>query len=150
MPTRITRDEASADFFDGAADGMLLLRNCRSCGRFSPPRMSQCLYCGSASLEWQPAAGTATLVSWAIPHDRSGAAIAVAGVVELAEGPWLLARIVDVAANQLAAGLPLTVGFERSGGDEAGTVEPAYGEEALPVHDEADGEVVPIFRPIHS
>jgi uncharacterized protein len=150
MSTRISRDEASAAFFDGTANGELLLRQCRSCGRFSPPQVSQCLYCESTSLDWQPAAGTATLISWAIPHDRSGTAIAVAGLVELTEGPWLPARIVDVSADQLTAGLPLTVEFERSGDDESGTVEPAYGEEALPVHGEADGEVVPVFKSNHS
>jgi uncharacterized OB-fold protein len=143
MTTRIDRDQASAAFFDGTANGELLLHLCRSCGRLSPPRMSQCLYCGSVSLDWKPAAGTATLVSWAIPYDRSGTAIAVAGLVELTEGPWLLARIVDVTTDLLAAGLTLTVGFERSGDDESGTVEPTYGEEALPV----DGEVVPVLRP---
>lgn len=147
MITRIARDEASAEFYDGTSRNELLLRHCLDCDRFSAPQLTQCPFCGSTSLGWKAAAGNATLISWSVPRDRQGTAIAIAGLVELAEGPWLRARIVDVSMDQLAGGLPLIVRFQRSGDDGSSVMETVYGEEAVPVHDEA-GEVVPVFEPV--
>lgn len=146
MITRIVRDEASAEFYDGTSNNELLLRHCLNCDRLSPPQLAQCPFCVSTALGWTPAAGTATLISWSVPRDRQGTAIAIAGLVELTEGPWLRARIINVSIDELAAGLPLAVRFQRSGDDGSSATATVYGEEAVPVHDEV-GEVVPVFEP---
>lgn len=129
MTIRIDRDDASAEFYDGTANGVLLLRKCLHCQRFSAPAVTLCPGCGSTDLHWTPAVGTATLVSWAVPRDRAGVALAVAGLVELTEGPWLRAGIVGAEPERLAAGLPMAVRFHRSGDDEH------------------PGEFVPVFAP---
>lgn len=126
---RIERDDDSADFYDGTADGTLLLRRCVHCGQVSAPAVTQCPHCDSTELDWAPAAGTGTLISWAIPRDRAGAVLAIAGLVEMAEGPWLRARIIDAEPDRLTAGLPLTLRWQRSGDDDQ------------------PGEIIPIFTP---
>lgn len=130
MTIRIDRDDASAAFYDGTAAGVLLLRHCSACGHLAAPAVTQCPSCDGTALGWQPAVGTATLISWAIPRDRTGVALAIAGLVELTEGPWLRAGIRGAAPEQLTVGLPLAVHFHRTGSDEQ------------------PGETVPVFAPI--
>jgi uncharacterized OB-fold protein len=118
----VTRDDASAPFFDAAADGQLLARRCADCGHWVAPytRMGQalerCPNCTSERLEWAPASGAGTLVSWTVVHTREGPAPPI-GVVELAEGPWVTARV-EADPADLRAGMALTVGFARPGGGE--------------------------------
>ncbi|AHH19992.1 putative nucleic-acid-binding protein containing a Zn-ribbon [Nocardia nova SH22a] len=132
MAIHITRDAASTEFYDGTAEEMLLLRRCRTCGRISAPMVTQCPTCESTDLDWSPAAGSATLVSWAVRHPADGGDPVVAGLVELTEGPWLRARIADCPSDLLTAGLALTVQFEHPAPDQ--------------LHETA-GETVPVFTP---
>lgn len=121
----IRRDERSAPFFDAADRDELLIRRCADCGRTHAPTATSCPDCGGTDLTWTPAAGTATLVTWAVPYDRStGAAALVFALVELAEGPWMHTRV-DAGATPLRAGLPLNAMF---------------------VHPD-DGESFPVFVP---
>lgn len=128
---QIVRDDASAAFFEAAASGTLAVRQCAN-GHFLPATQGfsgpavRCQVCQSPDIEWRPASGSATLVSWVIPHARTGEATNVAGLVELAEGPWMTAPI-DVAPDaELHAGQALTVCFIPTEG----------------------GETVPAFRPV--
>ncbi len=136
----IERDEASAAFFDGTRKGVLLIRRCSTCGAQWAPQVTQCARCFAEELDWSPAAGIATLVSWSVPRDRDGAVLAIAGLVELAEGPWLRGRIVGATPDQLAVGMRLIVRFRRSDGSDA----------SRPVDEEPDGEIVPVFEPVHN
>lgn len=120
------RDAKSADFFGAAADGQLLIKRCDDCAWALAPEAAVCQACAGTALQWAPAAGTGTLVTWTTVHTAPNRAYAdcvpyVVGVVELPEGPWLYGR---VEADTLTAGLAVTVAF---------------------VHDE-DGESYPIFR----
>jgi len=121
--TPIVRDDASAPFFDAAAEGRLLVRRCAACGHWIAPYMrigatlDRCPACTSDQLGWADAAGTATLVTWTVVHDKGGDPTRTVGVVELAEGPWMTVRL-DPAAAPLAAGMPLAVGWARPGGGE--------------------------------
>jgi len=107
----IRRDDASAAFFDGAARDELMIRRCGSCGRAHAPATASCPDCGGDRLDWVPAAGTATLVTWAVPYEKATASPAVVfGLVELAEGPWMHTRV-DADPAALRAGAPLAVRF---------------------------------------
>ncbi|WP_336087346.1 Zn-ribbon domain-containing OB-fold protein [Nocardia sp. SSK8] len=130
MTTPISRDRASALFFDGTARGELLLRRCEGCRHLAAPPVTVCPTCASTDLVWQRADGRATLVCWAIR--RAADTETVAGIVELREGPWLRARVVGCAPERLAAGLPLRVRFDR----------PAVTDPAAPAP-----EAVPVFTP---
>jgi uncharacterized OB-fold protein len=119
----IARDDASAPFFDAAAEGTLLLRRCPTCGQWSAPHHARCA--DGSALEWAPAAGTATLVSWAVdPLPAVDEQLATPsggtclGLVELAEGPWMHVAIVGVDPAVLHEGDALAVRFVRPGGGE--------------------------------
>lgn len=121
----IRRDERSAAFFDGAARDELRVQRCPGCGAVHGPAAAACPGCGGTDLDWVAASGAATLVSWAMPHDRVTAAPAIVlALVELAEGPWLHTRV-DADPSILRAGLPLAAHF---------------------IHP-ADGESFPVFVP---
>jgi uncharacterized protein len=118
-------DDASRPFFDGARDGVLLLRRCRDCGTFmsptggigTPPR-PRCVDCFSADLEWAPAAGRGALYSFALMHQVYDPAFADEvpyniAVVELDEGVRMTTNVVGCANEELSIGMPLEVTFER-------------------------------------
>lgn len=121
---RVERNEATATFFDAAREGRLLIRRCAVCARVYPPQQRRCA--DSAQLEWTPASGAATLVTWAVDHGAvvspelvsAGGADSVIGVVELAEGPWMNAALPGVDPAQLAAGMAMQVQFLKLGGGE--------------------------------
>ncbi|ADP81395.1 Zn-ribbon domain-containing OB-fold protein [Pseudofrankia inefficax] len=130
----VRRDDASASFFDAAARGQLLVRRCRAGGDVLGPEARTCPSCGSADLDDVLVSGRGTLVSWAVVHQAPVPSLAaavpyVSVVVELAEGPWLLARLVESDASGLRAGTEVEVRFVQSGeplGVPAGEVLPAF------------------------
>jgi len=113
----LRRDGRTDPFFDGAASGRLVIRRCPSCGHWSAPDQGTCAECGEEGLEWAGASGAATLVSWTIVHGRPAGdgtvpPPAILGLVELAEGPWLHARLDGVTPADLHENLPLQARFE--------------------------------------
>lgn len=108
------RDDKSAPFFDAAANGRLEIKRCPADGQLLAPEASSCDRCGGAELEWAPAVGSGQLVSWTVVHRAPTGAHAelvpyTVGIVELLEGPWLYARIVDTPRP--AVGLRLQARF---------------------------------------
>jgi uncharacterized OB-fold protein len=117
------RDDATAEFLDGAARGEFLIQHCAVCGRHSGPQAQQCHHCGSAELSWVPASGAASLVSWAIAPGRPAAdgapTATVLAIAQLAEGPGWWSQITDAGdPGALRPGQPLRIGFEQPGGSE--------------------------------
>lgn len=106
-------------YWDGAAAGRLRIQRCGDCGTpFFYPRTS-CPHCGSASLEWFDTSGRATLYSYTITHRPApgfDAPYAIA-VVQLAEGPRMMANIVGVpnTPDSLVLDMDLEVTFEQRG-----------------------------------
>ncbi|HEX2314344.1 MAG TPA: OB-fold domain-containing protein [Thermomonospora sp.] len=112
----LRRDGRTDPFFDGTAEERLMIRRCAPCGRWFAPDQTACDGCGEEELEWVEASGAATLVTWTITHGRpaeDGTAPppAFLALVELAEGPWLHARLDGVEREALREGLPLRAVF---------------------------------------
>ncbi len=114
----VARDGRTAVFFDGTSRGEFLIRRCQHCGAAGEPAIGQCPGCGSADLDWSPASGVATLVSWTVVPGREGGATILA-IGQLAEGPWWWAQFADADPAALRTGLPLRITFERDGEHEA-------------------------------
>jgi uncharacterized protein len=126
MTSTAIRDDDSAPFFDATAEDRLLIRRCTSCGHALAPEARTCHRCGGAALAWVEATGEATVVTWTVAHRRTAAVAgsgdqgpAVLALVELAEGPWLAAPLLDVDPATLAVGEAVVVAFVRPGGGEA-------------------------------
>lgn len=106
------RDDDSVEFFDGTARGALVIKHCDTCGHYLRPDAMACSKCHGSELSWADSSGRGSLVSWIVVH---GPAAAVVGLVELDEGPWLHARLVDVDAESLSVGDAFAVDFEPAG-----------------------------------
>lgn len=118
------RDGRTDAFFDGAAEGRLVIKKCEPCGRWFGPDAGGCPGCGADRLAWADADGSAVLISWAVSHGRPAAAgstpdPAVLALVELAEGPWLHGRLGGVPPAGLREGMPLRARFVHPGQGEA-------------------------------
>jgi len=117
----VDRDDATAEFFDGTAAGRLLLRRCEH-GHHSEPAVTHCTTCGSRSLEWSPAAGGASLVSWAVSWSKEDEPTVLV-IAELDEGPWWWSQLIAADPAALVVGARLRIAFAR----------PEEGHEAVPV-----------------
>lgn len=118
---KVERDSSTADLYDAAAEGRLLMQRGPS-GTVLPPEARTDPASGSADLEPVPVSGEGSLVSWAVVHRAPLPVLAdavpyVSAVVELAEGPWLIVRLVGDTGSP-RAGDPVRARFVRSGEDE--------------------------------
>lgn len=106
-------------YWEATAEGRLHLPKCRPCDQvFFYPR-SSCPQCGSTDLEWVTCSGRGRLHTYIISHRPAPgfeAPTAIA-VVELEEGPRMMANLVDVPPepDQLVLDMPLEVRFDQRG-----------------------------------
>ncbi|MFJ9706443.1 Zn-ribbon domain-containing OB-fold protein [Streptomyces sp. NPDC101234] len=118
-PPRYDRPEPDAftrPYWDAAAEGRLLLRRCRSCGRAHHYPREFCPHCWSEDVTWELATGRATLYTWSVVHRNDlppfGDRVPyVPAVVDLAEGPRMMTEVVSAEPETLRAGLELEVAF---------------------------------------
>lgn len=104
-------------FWDAAREGRLLIQRCESCGtRYFYPR-PLCPSCLSRAVHWIEASGRGRLHTFVINHrPPRGFPVSgpyVLGLVELDEGPRMMAQIVDVAPDPAAVhcDMPVEVVF---------------------------------------
>jgi len=120
----------SQRYWEAAADGEFLLRECQECGLVYHYPRALCPDCFSDDVEWVSASGTGTVYTvsstehvegWpeeTLPH--------VVAYVELDEGPCVMTNIVDCDPEDVEVGTPVEVTFV----------------------DAADGDIaVPVFTP---
>jgi uncharacterized OB-fold protein len=122
MSPAAIRDERSAEFFDALADGRLLIRRCVPHGHPSSPDVMFCAECGNPGLEWVQAQGDGKVVSWTAIHgrpDETGATMVnvFVGLVELIEGPWLLARLLVDDEGDLCIGADVVLSVLATDGE---------------------------------
>ncbi len=116
----IQRDDATAEFFDGTARGQFLLVKDTQTGEVLAPQFDATIdperYVRTA------AAGTGTVVSWAVVHQReadgSTSRLPVA-IVELDEGPWWWTSVSGADPDADLLGQRVQVAFEKVGDGEA-------------------------------
>jgi uncharacterized OB-fold protein len=97
-----------AYFWDGVAQGKLLLRRCRACNRLQHPPTPMCPACGS--LEWttQEASGRGQVYSWIVSRhpNRAEEDARIVALIELEEGVRLVSNLHGVdpgeASNDMA------------------------------------------------
>jgi uncharacterized OB-fold protein len=92
-------------FWAAAAEGRLLLKGCRDCGRAHWYPRVVCPLCGSLNTEWRDASGEGTL--YAFSEIQRAEPPCVLAYVRLAEGPTLLTHVVDADAASLRIGQPV-------------------------------------------
>lgn len=109
-------------FFRACARGVLHLQRCDGCGDYRHPPRYYCPHCFSDAWSWQPVSGAGTVASWVTTHfsvDRAWAEEApyTTIVVEVDEGPRLLAAMRGMTEADLTAGLRVQLTGEAKGED---------------------------------
>lgn len=124
LPTRPPRrTHETAQFWDGCAEGRLLLPKCNDCGELIwYPRLF-CPFCASTSVAYTEVSGRGTVYSFTIMRRGSGPfrdhAPYVLAYVELEEGPRLMTNIVGADPESVFVGQPVQVVFEPAGAGDA-------------------------------
>jgi uncharacterized OB-fold protein len=109
----------TAHFWEGTTRGELRLQRCRACRRTYFPPQPFCPACGHDDVDVVLASGEGTLYSYVVTHRAAPGFDApyVIAVVELAEGPRMLANLVGVEPDPelLPIDLMVEVVFEPVG-----------------------------------
>ena len=112
----------TAPFWDACAEGRLVIQRCRDCGAYQFYPRGVCTACGSAELDWVDAAGGGSLKSWTLIRRAVSAAFEadvpyVVALVELDEGPTMMANLNTRTPESLVMGQRVRVTFEPRGPD---------------------------------
>ena len=131
----VQRDDSSADFFDAAGRGQLQMKRGPS-GTVLPPHARIDPDSTTPQLHPMVVSGQGTIVSWSVVHQAPHPALSdavpyISALVELAEGPWLIVRLVGPTAP-LHSGARVRARFARTGTEAQW------------------GEVVPVFELVAS
>ena len=113
----IPMDAWTQPFWDGAAQGKLLLPRCAACQHFRWPPGPFCPHCQSQRIEWlEP--GVARIFSFTIIRTAGddGPSVHVPTLIEFpeADGVRLLAAIVDTPLSAIRIGAELDLGWSQA------------------------------------
>jgi len=105
-----------------------LIQQCHSCGKHQFYPRALCKYCGGMDLEWVPVSGHATVYSTSVVRQKPehGPDYNIA-LVDLAEGPRMLTRVVEIAPEAVQIGMPVQGFFGEIDGETAYLFRPATG-----------------------
>jgi uncharacterized OB-fold protein len=106
------RDPESAPYWEAAERGVLLLKQCRACGRTHYFPRPLCPFCLSAETGWIEARGEGEIYSFSIMR-RAAPPYALA-YVTLDEGVRMLTNIVHCDFDALRIGQRVVLTFQRS------------------------------------
>jgi hypothetical protein len=118
----------SRPYWQAAAEGKLFIRKCNSCDMLHFMPRYLCPQCWSEDLSWIEASGKGTVHSFTIIRRASDPAFAhlvpyVVALIDLEEGPRMMANVLGKDAIGVAIGDPVEVLFEDRG---AGTKVPQF------------------------
>ena len=99
-------------FWEAAAEGRLLLKACRACGRAHWYPKVVCPFCHSDDLEWREASGRGTIYTYSVM--RRVEVPYVLAYVTLEEGPTLMTNIVDCDVDSVRIGQAVQVRFRQA------------------------------------
>jgi uncharacterized OB-fold protein len=90
---------------------------CPACGAFRFPARPRCDQCWSTESEWVRASGRGTVHSFAVMHRVYHPAFKEEvpynfAVIELEEGPRMLANVVDCPNDRIQVGMPVEAIFD--------------------------------------
>jgi len=108
--------EDNQPFWDALKEGRLVVQECAACSGLVHPPRPMCPECGSFEKAWRAMSGRGTVYSYVVTHQAIHPSyndhLPYATVlVELEEGPLVTTNLVDVAADEIAIGMPVEVEF---------------------------------------
>ena len=109
-------------YFDGAAQGKLMLKKCNDCGKTHHYPRALCPHCFSDKVEWVAAKGTGEIYTYSVTR-RGGPVPYCIAYVTLDEGPKMMTNIVNSDMDHIKIGMKVKVCFQKS---ENGTAVPMF------------------------
>ncbi|WP_342431298.1 OB-fold domain-containing protein [Neobacillus sp. FSL H8-0543] len=100
------------EYWDAAAEGRLLIKQCDSCREYHYYPRVLCPFCSSDKTSWVEAIGTGSIYTYSVM--RRGVPYAIA-FVELDEGPRMMTNIVDCDLDTVHINQKVKVAFKQSG-----------------------------------
>lgn len=127
IPPIVTEDDEY--FWNGVAEGRLLLRRCVECGHLQHPPTPMCQKCGSLNWEVQEASGQGVVYSWIVSRHptKPEATPRIVALVQLAEGVRVVANVQDIEPENVANDMPVELFFAEVGGTKLVQFRPATG-----------------------
>lgn len=101
-------------FWDHATEGELVCECCSECGKFRFPPRPMCPHCHSVEREIVKLSGRGTVYTWIRPLHPPAMGFdepPIAALIELEEGFRMVSNLVDIAFEDVTAGLPVEVTF---------------------------------------
>ena len=119
LPSPVSNGDSKA-YWAAARDRQLVIRKCNACGQMHFLPRHLCPACWSDDLAWVPAKGSGRVHSFTIIRRASAPAFAdkvpyVVALIELDEGPRMMANILGADALDVAIDDPVQVTFEDRG-----------------------------------
>lgn len=105
----------NGEFYAFLARGELRLQRCTACGIWRHPPRFRCARCGSREVTWEPASGRGHVFSWTVTHRAVDPAFTppyAILVVELEEGPRVVANLRGLEPSELVLALPVVAEIE--------------------------------------
>jgi uncharacterized protein len=114
--------ELTKPYWDAAREGRLGVQRCAGCDRVWHPPLPRCPHCHGTDLEWVAASGRGTVYSFTVVDHPTHVALRdrvpyVVAMIELEEGPRLVANVRGCAPEEVRVGMPVEVVFEQLSGD---------------------------------
>ncbi len=113
-----------AFFWDGSAEGHLLIQRCADCGTLRHPPAPMCGNCGSLAWDTAAMSGRGRIYSWmySLHPNRPDDERRIVILVQLDEGPRLVSNLVDAPDDGPYDDRPVVVEFR----DDRGTLTPFF------------------------
>jgi uncharacterized protein len=109
-----------APYWQGIAQGVLLIQRCADCGTVRHPPQPRCGHCASAEHHWEAASGLGSVYSFTIVRYPPNPELAeqvpyVVALIELDEGPRLVSNVVGVDPERVTVNQRVQVQFDPVG-----------------------------------
>lgn len=109
--------DLTGPYWEEARRGRLVTQHCGDCDRIWHPPLPRCPHCHGTSLGWRPVSGDGTVYSFTIVQHATHVALSdqvpyLVALIELAEGPRIVAGIRSAAPGQVRVGMAVRVIFE--------------------------------------
>ena len=123
------KQDFSKGFWDGAAEGRLMLQYCPESGKYQFYPRPVSVQTGKRNLEWREASGRGTVYSHTItyrsPLPVRGLPPYVVALVELEEGVRVMANVIGCAPEAVRIGMAVKLAWVKAGEDNFPAFEPA-------------------------
>ncbi len=112
----------ASKFFESLKENKLTTTRCVKCKQLNMPPRVDCPKCLGSEVEWVELSGRGKLLTYTVieigPESFAKFAPYTVGIVELDEGPKMMAKLVDVNREKIEIGMRLRVAFSQGFGGQ--------------------------------